>query len=201
MTKFIRPQSLLKISKSFVFVENKMYLCRRMKKVFTYSVTFLMAVLVFYGGAGVNLISYCCKLCRHEGIEAVLKDKCCDIHHHHADNKKTHHHASGCCDSSCDAPAAENPVNIPNEPCNFPNEHASGNVCSFERINFDWSAQNFSKQETEIYPIKQHLFSCNFLALSPVDQIKTGKIHSHIPHGPPKVLPCDYLSILTVLLI
>jgi len=139
-----------------------------MKKINIYSVTILLIALVFYGGAGVNFISYCCNLCRHEGIEAVIKDKCCDIHHHHHDDH---------------------------------DEHTSENCCSFERINFDWSAQNFSKQETDFSPVKQDIHSCNLLTLSFVDLIKTGKIHSHIPHGPPKVLPCDYLSILTVLLI
>jgi len=170
-----------------------------MKKIGTYSVTLLMIALVFYGGAGVNFISYCCNLCRHEGIEAVLKDKCCDIHHH-ANNNLTNH-VSDCCDNSCDSHAEDNPVNIPNESCGFSDEHASGNCCSFERISFDWSAQNFSKQETDFSPVAQELFSHCLLAFSSVDLIKTDKIHSHIPHGPPIVLPCDYLSILTVLLI
>ena len=64
-----------------------------MKKVLTYLVMILMTVLVFYGGAGINLISYCCNICRMEGIAAVINDKCCDIHHH--DHSK--HESTDCC--------------------------------------------------------------------------------------------------------
>ena len=55
----------------------------------------MMAVLVFYGGAGFNLISYCCNLCRMEGIEVVIHEKCCDIHQH--DHSDEDHDTHDCC--------------------------------------------------------------------------------------------------------
>jgi len=67
-----------------------------MKKVLTYLVTIVMAALVFYGGAGINLISYCCNICRMEGIDAVINDKCCDIHHHDHEN-----HSAPDCEDCC----------------------------------------------------------------------------------------------------
>ncbi|MDR1525413.1 MAG: hypothetical protein LBS79_09220 [Tannerella sp.] len=54
-----------------------------MKKILTYLFTIIMATLVFYGGAGINIISYCCDHCRSAGIEVLLKDKCCETHSHH----------------------------------------------------------------------------------------------------------------------
>jgi hypothetical protein len=69
------------------------------------------------------------------------------------------------------------------------------------RISFDWSAQNFSKQEIDFAPIALELFSCNLAGLSSVDLKQSSNLHSYTPHGPPIVLPSDYLSILTVLLI
>ena len=151
--------------KQFLFSKNYLYLCAVMKKVFTYFATFVTAALVFYGGAGVNLVSYCCNLCRMEGIEAVAGDKCCDIHHHdHSD-------------------------------------HSSTDCCSFERISFDWVAHNLSEQDIDFSPFSMDVFMCDPLIVSNFNTISIGKKLAPALHGPPIVLPRDYLSILTVLLI
>lgn len=42
----------------------------------------ILASLIFYGGAGVNFVSYCCGVCEKEGVEALLEAKCCEIHGH-----------------------------------------------------------------------------------------------------------------------
>ena len=42
----------------------------------------ILASLIFYGGAGVNFVSYCCGVCEKEGVEALLAAKCCEIHGH-----------------------------------------------------------------------------------------------------------------------
>ena len=33
----------------------------------------ILASLIFYGGAGVNFVSYCCGVCEKEGVEALLE--------------------------------------------------------------------------------------------------------------------------------
>lgn len=53
-----------------------------MKKATTYLFVFILAALVFYGGAGVNIISYCCSDCRTEGAEVLLDNVCSDVHEH-----------------------------------------------------------------------------------------------------------------------
>jgi hypothetical protein len=187
-----------------------------MKKVFTYLVTFIMAALVFYGGAGINLISYCCNLCSMEGIEAVTNGKCCDIHHHHhSDNHASHydsynctahhaseshtnHHDSHCCTSACDMHTDDDSANDMHDCCTFSDEHDSGNCCSLKRISFDWFANNLLKQEVDLSPVTMELFACCLPTISPI--LDTEKLAPE-PHGPPIVLPRDYLSTLTVLLI
>ena len=50
-----------------------------MKNALTYLFVVFLAALVFYGGAGVNLVTYCCTDCSSEGVTALLESKCCDI--------------------------------------------------------------------------------------------------------------------------
>jgi len=217
-----KTKKTVKFSKIFVLAINLVYLCRRMKKIGTYTLSILMAVLVFYGGTGINLISYCCNLCRVEGIEAVTKDKCCDIHHHqHGDKQVAYHHnndkqdACHHCHNNPFGCRHDNELAACNDNkfvCQHDNDnqaihhhdnddHMTGNCCSMNRISFDWNAQNFSKQEIDFTPITLDLFSCNLSGLSSVDLKQGSNLHSYTPHGPPIVLPSDYLSILTVLLI
>ena len=170
-----------------------------MKKIFTYPVTLMMAALIFYGGAGVNLILYCCNLCRSEGLEAVSNDKCCEIHHHHHAGNHQIHHASGCCEHESNACTEENHIDRIQDYCDLQDDQSTGECCSFERISFDWSVQ--SKQETCFSPLTFDLFSCNLSVFTSVDLRLSNKILSQIPHGPPIIFPRDYLSILTALLI
>ena len=148
-----------------------------MKKIGTYSISMLIAALIFYGGAGVNMISYCCNLCRAGGIEVVINDKCCDIHHHqHTNNKQA------------------------TSPYSF-HEHEAGSCCNMNRISFDLSAQSLLKQEFDFKPVALQLFSCNLTGIFSANLLQDNNIIAYAPHGPPLVLPSDYLSILTVLLI
>ena len=157
----------------------------------------MMAALVVYGGAGINLISYCCNLCRMEGIEAVILDKCCDIHHHNHSDKKIHHPTSGCCEHTCDVHngGALHPC------CDIHEEYSSADCCSLERVSFDWCIQNLPEQEIDISPLILDFSACNMLAITYLENITTGEKHTPASHGPPIALPRDYLSILTVLLI
>ena len=49
-----------------------------MKKTVTYLFIVFLATLVFYGGAGVSLVTYCCGDCQTEGVTALLENKCCE---------------------------------------------------------------------------------------------------------------------------
>ena len=174
-----------------------------------------MAVLVFYGGTGINIISYCCNECRSVGISVLKNEKCCDIHHHHHANPASdcnentdiihhrhdhtciHNAVSGCCDEH----AVDSTAGIGHECNDFCDVHAHGDFCSLERIQFDWNSSGSSHQETGFSPLPLTLFSCYLVTHSPFDIILTGHTISPVPHGPPTVLPHDYLSMLTVLLI
>ena len=156
-----------------------------MKKIFTNLFAVFMAVLVFYGGAGVNIISYCCNDCRAAGIEALIHDKCCDIHHHNHDQDQDHNHES---DSSKSC-------------CNTLKDHSSDDNCNMERIDFDWNVQNADELKIELSPDVHNLFSDSFLNNSYAYLPVMSEDNTVMPKGPPLVLPRDYLSILTVLLI
>jgi len=168
-----------------------------MKRALTNTIAILMATLVFYGGAGVNMVSYCCNLCRSEGITAILDDKCCDIHHHNHSEQKT----SACCKNTCDSHVEEIDNGTSHTSCSLHNEYASADYCNMERISFDWFVHNSSEQETDLSPITLDLLTCYLSEISHLDIITNGGKHTPTSHGPPTVLPRDYLSILTVLLI
>ena len=198
-----------------------------MKKTFINIFTVFMAVLVFYGGAGINVISYCCKECRSAGVDALLIDKCCEIHHHNHAKIHDHEHESSksCCDHIVHAGdlqytissqhvekslhSEENCCNmggsccIPEhaKACHSDKDHTSGECCSMERIDFDWSSQNTTELKINLSPNEYELFSnsifINSLTLLP-DICENNTV---MPNGPPIVLPRDYLSVLTVLLI
>ena len=88
-----------------------------MKNAVTYLFIVFLASLIFYGGAGVNLITYCCGDCRTEGVVVLLNDTCCDVHEHSCCSTADEVSAcdSGCCEEDC---------------------------CDMERISFDWSSSN-----------------------------------------------------------
>ena len=167
-----------------------------------------MAVLVFYGGAGVNVITYCCKECRSAGIEALTIDKCCEIHNH--DHAKTHNHNHNSSTSNCNhITHAEDVGNehMHTEGNCCDSEHFKSHIqhcdsstddnCSLERIDFDWNTQNMDELKMNISPVIHDLFS----SFSTIQLPYICENNTVMPNGPPLVLPRDYLSVLTVLLI
>ena len=146
-----------------------------MKNTVTYLCIVFLAALIFYGGAGVNLITYCCGDCRTEGVTVLLKDNCCEVHEH------------SCCDAAADEAAA----------CK--SGCCEEDDCGLERISFDWSS--FSNPIIELQPVVIDLLSFVFpqASLLPIPSIK-----EYIPQdqdGPPVVCPRIYLNLLTTLLI
>ena len=60
----------------------------------------ILASLIFYGGAGVNFVSYCCGVCEKEGVEALLEAKCCEIHGYDHSRDNLANNTVECC--GCD---------------------------------------------------------------------------------------------------
>ena len=52
-----------------------------MKKLLSISLTILLAIVITYAGSGINAYSFCCEDCHTFGIEAIVGEKCCDVHH------------------------------------------------------------------------------------------------------------------------
>ena len=55
-----------------------------MKKIISITFTLLLAFIFTYAGSGINAYTFCCDDCHTEGVEAIVEDKCCDVHHHEA---------------------------------------------------------------------------------------------------------------------
>lgn len=146
-----------------------------MKNTVSYLFIVFLATLVFYGGAGVNLITYCCGDCRTEGIEVLLDDKCCEVHgHEHSDDA-----VAEVISSSCES-----------------NESA---CCNIERVSFDWKC--FSIPTIELQPAVVDLLSSGFLQASLLPAPAVRELVCHEQESPPVVCPRIYLSLLTTLLI
>jgi hypothetical protein len=164
-----------------------------MKNIFKYTLAILLTVPVFYGGAGVNIVYYCCNQCRSAGIEMLLNDKCCKIHHANHKQAAGQHKRSSCCTEAEHA----HPVKT----CNHcTTNHASDNCCNMERISFDWYTQHTTGPEMNLSPVVLDLFLSEIPAIAILKFLrsKTGAV---MPKGPPFACPHDYLSLLTILLI
>ena len=59
-----------------------------MKKFISISFTLLLTFIFTYAGSGINAYTFCCDDCQLQGVEAIVHDKCCDIHHN--DPSSTH---------------------------------------------------------------------------------------------------------------
>ena len=178
-----------------------------------------MSVLVFYGGTGINIISYCCTECRSAGINVLINNKCCDIHNHRHDDACTHPVTSGWHTHTGNGHEADYPSHTIHAGSNYGDLHATnrnddlhdysnygdlhsaGTFCSLERIQFDWDSYHLSNLTKNLFSESIHLFTCNLLHALSLDFISSGENHLPVTHGPPIALPRDYLSILTVLLI
>jgi hypothetical protein len=149
---------------------------RPMKKKVTYLCILFLATLIFYGGAGVNLVTYCCGDCRSEGVAVLLDTDCCEVHGHehgHTDDGQfagTH--------TSCGT----------EETC-----------CDMERVNFDWNS--ISQLAINLQPVVINLLSFGISPLSLLPHLSENELFLTNDDAPPIVCPRIYLSLLTTLLI
>lgn len=148
----------------------------KMRTIFTYLCAIVISALVFYGGAGLNVVSYCCNQCRSVGIEAISDHGCCEIHEHHHTHDITEVLACGSCIS-----------------------HADDNCCGITRLQHDWNT--ISQLEFNLKPIAIDLFFIGFSDISLIPNPIFEEITSIMPTGPPLRTPQAYLSLLTTLLI
>lgn len=145
-----------------------------MKKAVTSLFVVFLAALVFYGGAGVNLVTYCCGDCRTEGVTAFLEDKCCEIHEHE------HSEVAG------------------TEVCCHTESEEDG--CGVERVYFDWNTIQSSLHNLQpvVIDLASSVFS-NMFSFIPDPFVNTFKETEK--EDPPILCPQMYLSLLTTLLI
>ncbi len=142
-----------------------------------YILVTLLAFLIFYGGAGVNLISYCCDECRSAGWEVLVDDKCCDIHNH---------------EHSCDHPEI-------NHNCST-NAFDKSTCCDLERVDFEWD--NTENPEPELEPAVTDLFDFGTITASLfIESFQADILHPDAEAPPLIGNPRHYLSLLTTLLI
>ncbi|MDH6357173.1 hypothetical protein [Parabacteroides sp. PF5-9] len=146
-----------------------------MKRALTSIFAIVLTLLVFYGGAGVNVVSFCCGECRAAGFEVLVGDKCCDIHGHSHDEYPMLESAEG---------------NI---------SHSHEMCCSMERLHFDWDNETVSTQSLEPFVIDLLALGTPGASIIPLPSVS--EITSIMPTGPPLTPPRAYLSRLTVLLI
>lgn len=145
-----------------------------MKRIVTYLFLVFLSSLVFYGGAGVNLVSYCCSHCEKFGIEALTSSQCCKLHHDHADQ------------ASCHVSTTHGDMN----------KHQ----CGFERINFKWISDD--DQQVDIQPVELDLIFASVLERLEVVLFNHPFFEDLRITGPPVfTYPRIYLSLLTTLLI
>lgn len=140
---------------------------------FTYLFTLLMAFLVFYGGAGVNIVSFCCSECRSAGMEVLTGNKCCEIHGHSHDEVTIEAATAGI-------------------------SHSHEMCCNMHRISFDWDYEKTSIESPQ--PLVVDLFADGLPDLSNIILPIVSEVTSVMPTGPP-LPPRVYLSLLTTLLI
>lgn len=149
-----------------------------MKKKVTYLFILLLATLVFYGGAGVNLVTYCCGDCRSEGVAVLLETDCCEVHGHEHEHGYTDGDQQAGADISCGTEEA---------------------CCDMERVNFDWNS--ISLLIVNLQPTVINLLSFGISPFSLLPHLSENELFLTNDDAPPIVCPRIYLSLLTTLLI
>ena len=71
-----------------------------MKKFLSTSVSFMLAIVITYAGSGINAYSFCCDDCHTFGIEAIVGQKCCDVHIEDCSTSEQKAYEDEICDTS-----------------------------------------------------------------------------------------------------
>jgi hypothetical protein len=166
-----------------------------MRKILTYPFVFVLAALVFYIGAGVNVVSYCCDNCKSIGIDAVLVNNCCS---HNETNSESRDHSKHACnhDSDCDDLTSHSD----NHSDKYSDNHSDKKCCILERVSFDWDLHHDAKPVANLSTLVLDLVSdCSddflFLRFPVISMVGV------LPNAPPLFSARDYLAFISVLLI
>lgn len=147
-----------------------------MKKLLSISLTLLLAIVITYAGSGINAYSFCCEDCHTFGVEAIVAEKCCDIHH--------------------DEQAAEqesNDITI----C-----ETSHDQCSLDRLDIDLQDAPSENNQTQI-SIKQLdiYFTTLLFPSNRIEQDETITGYVSQTQKPPNLSKLVYFSLLETLII
>lgn len=137
----------------------------------------LLAGLIFYGGAGVNWVTYCCENCFKSGIQLAVSENCCGMHMEDDEFEPS-------------TSVGETKGLVIDE----------RHTCGIERVEFEWTSSG-SDRQLIIQPFVTDLFfHLPYLSLLTDIQLWDGVLLHE--GAPPSVLPPRaYLALLTTLLI
>lgn len=147
-----------------------------MKKLLFISLTILLATVITYAGSGINAYSFCCEDCHTFGVEAIVDDKCCDVHH--------------------DQPLAEQETND-NVIC-----ETSHDECSMDRLDIDLQDAPSENYQTQIAIDLLDIYFTTLLYPSnriEPDETATGFISQ--TQRPPNLSEIVYFTMLETLII
>lgn len=139
----------------------------------SYLFVVFLAALVFYGGAGVNLITYCCGDCRTESVIGLPDEGCCKGQSAHMQKDVS---VFACCQAE-----------------------EEGGCCDVEYISFDWTV--FHHAVFDLQPLAVDLISSSVAHLSFIPLLLSERKGRSGQNSLLRMIPGAYLSLLTVLLI
>lgn len=167
--------NILIFNSSFIFVTNMKSVQR--------IILLIVAVTVFFTGAGVTIINYCCTSCSGQTLFMTEKHQCCSA--------SEHSHNGGSC---CALPSEEINANA----CEGM-AYANDTHCTTSRLSIDIDASSFRPQisipfvwvSDAIVPV---------LDVFVVDSGRAGDLLACFS-PPPDITPREYLSFIQVLII
>ena len=148
-----------------------------MKRFLATSLAFLLAFIIMYAGSGINAYSFCCEDCHTFGIEAIVKDKCCDVH------------KDDC--TTSDKEVSEN------EFCD-----SSHQQCELDRL--DLNLQDASSEKSQLQDQIQNVdfpFTIILFHLAQNLETHSGKLFISETQKPPNISKHVYFSLLETLII
>ncbi len=147
-----------------------------MKKFLSISLAFLLACIITYAGSGINAYSFCCEDCHTFGVEAIVSEKCCDVHYYkHSIEQESNNNAI------CD------------------NSHEQ---CSIDRLDIDLEDAPTESKQIQKYIKQLDIYFTTLLYLSNIiepDETVTG--HVSQTQCPPNLSQHTYFSLLETLII
>lgn len=148
-----------------------------MKKFLSTTLSFLLAFVLTYAGSGINAFSFCCDDCHTYGIEAVVDNKCCDVHENECSTIELGENGDVFC-------------------------NASHQECELDRLSLDLQDISTDNNQSEIkLPISTTLFTTTLLNLlvNLEDEPLTGYVSQ--TQKPPNLSKLVYFSLLETLII